>query len=265
MAQLSTIVSSILHDFIQAQHEANCYSLSLGREYGQRGRIKDFQLPNAVIGDLEFELRYAVKGEGEERNEYDIDYPQLRRFFRDISEQLARIVVTSVVSTVSSASIGADDSYDDFHQFMKKEEMLKNEFCAFLSRKIFGELVERTAEIITAEGQVDNEAVLSVIVETVRSEFLGHPDLDDLFTGKSGDALKVEAVDNLRYSLSGLMDKLLSDFNCVRKHTYPSVDVIVTADELQKLPDEAIQSIRFRITQKEMGEEIRTKGDGAAE
>lgn len=254
MAQLSTIVSSILHDFIQAQHEANCYSLSLGREYGQNGKIRDFQLPNAVIGDLEFELKYAVKGEGEEREEFEIDYPGLRRFFKEISGQLAKISVTSVVSTVSGASIGTDDGYEKFHDFMKKEETLKHEFCAFLSRKIYSGLTERAIDIISSDGNIDEEMLLGIVVEVVRSEFLQHAELEELFSGKEGDGLRIEAEDNLKHALGGLMGKLLNDFNCVRKHVYPSIDVMVTADELQKLPEEAVQCIRFRIAQREMDE-----------
>lgn len=259
MAQLSTIVSSILHDFLQAQHEANCYSLALGREYGQQGKIKDFQLPNAQIGDLELELKYAVKGEGKERDAFEINYPQLRRFFRNISEQFAKIVVTSVVATVSGAFIGAEEGYESFREFMKKEETLKNEFCAFLSRKIQGTLKERMVEVITSDGQIDTEVLLEAVAETVRSEFLEHADLNELFNGKPGGNLKKEAEENLRYALEGLLNKLLSDFNCVRKHTYPSIEVVVTAEELQKLPEEVIQSIRFRITQREMDQELRGK------
>ena len=252
MAQLSTIISSILHDFIQAQHEANNYSLSLGPDYGGGGKNKDFQLPNAVIGDLEFELKYAVKGEGEEREEYEIDYPQLRRFFRDISEQLAKISVTSVVSTVSGASIGSGDGYEKFHEFMKKEEVLKREFCAFLSRKINGTLTERAAELVGRDGTPHRDVLLKAVAETVRSEFLTHPDLDELFAGRSGEGLRAEAEEDLKYTLDSLLSKLLGDFNCVRKHNIPSVDIEVNADELQKLPEEAIQSIRFRVSQGDM-------------
>lgn len=264
MAQLSTIVSSILRDFIQAQHEANCYSLALGKEYGQHGKIKDFQLPNAVIGDLEFELRYAVKGEGKVREEYEIDYPRIRRFFKEISGQLAKMVVTSVVSTVSSASIGADDGYERFHDFMKKEDILKHEFCAFLGRKICGTLTERVAELITTDGTLDEGVLAGIVTDVARSEFLQHPDLSGLFEQKSGDSLRGEAESNLKFSLESLMVKLLDDFNGTRKRSYPSVDVIVVADELQKLPEEAIHSIRFRITQREMDEMLRGKEEEGA-
>ena len=257
MARLSTIVSSILHGFIQAQHEANCYSLSLGREYGQEGRIREFQLPNAIIGDLEFELKYAVKGEGEQQEVYDIDYPKLHRFFKEFSAQLAKISVTSIVSSVSAASIGAEDGYEHFHQFMRKEETLKREFCAFLSRKIKGMLTERTAEIIPDGRQPDEDVLLKSVDDVVRTEFLQHPDLEELFSGKAGENLKAEAEENLKHALKGLMGKLLNDFDCVRKHVYPSIEVEVTAEELKKLPEEAVQCIRFKIVQQEVNERLK--------
>ena len=46
MAQLSSVIGSILRDIVSAQHEANLYSLSLGDSYGKDGKAKDFQLPN---------------------------------------------------------------------------------------------------------------------------------------------------------------------------------------------------------------------------
>lgn len=39
MAQLSTIISSILRDMIVAQHEANMYAMSLEDVYKQNGRL----------------------------------------------------------------------------------------------------------------------------------------------------------------------------------------------------------------------------------
>ena len=48
MAQLSSVIGSILRDIVSAQHEANLYSLSLGDSYGKDGKAKDFQLPNVM-------------------------------------------------------------------------------------------------------------------------------------------------------------------------------------------------------------------------
>lgn len=52
MAQLSSVIGSILRDIISAQHEANLYSLSLSENYGKDGKVKDFQLPGVFISDI---------------------------------------------------------------------------------------------------------------------------------------------------------------------------------------------------------------------
>ena len=60
MAQLKSIIGSILRDIIYAQHEANLYTVSLGESYGKDGKAKGFDLPNIMFSDIEMELRYAV-------------------------------------------------------------------------------------------------------------------------------------------------------------------------------------------------------------
>ena len=68
MAQLSSVIGSILRDIVSAQHEANLYSLSLGDSYGKDGKAKDFQLPNVMVSDMELDLKYGVKSASESRN-----------------------------------------------------------------------------------------------------------------------------------------------------------------------------------------------------
>ncbi|MCS2253490.1 hypothetical protein NXW24_16740 [Bacteroides fragilis] len=65
MAQLSSVIGSILRDIVSAQHEANLYSLSLGDSYGKDGKAKDFQLPNVMVSDMELDLKYGVKSASE--------------------------------------------------------------------------------------------------------------------------------------------------------------------------------------------------------
>ena len=68
MAQLSSVIGSILRDIVSAQHEANLYSLSLGDSYGKDGKAKDFQLPNVMVSDMELDLKYGVKSASEVSN-----------------------------------------------------------------------------------------------------------------------------------------------------------------------------------------------------
>lgn len=44
MAQLSSVIGSILRDIVSAQHEANLYSLSLGDSYGKRRKGERFSI-----------------------------------------------------------------------------------------------------------------------------------------------------------------------------------------------------------------------------
>jgi len=74
MAQLSSVIGSILRDIVSAQHEANLYSLSLGDSYGKDGKAKDFQLPNVMVSDMELDLKYGVKSASESQQQFNIKY-----------------------------------------------------------------------------------------------------------------------------------------------------------------------------------------------
>lgn len=85
MAQLSTIISSILRDMIVAQHEANMYAISLEDVYKQNGRLEQFALPTVAVGEVELDLRYGVKSDSAQTEQYEINYPQLRKVAKQIS------------------------------------------------------------------------------------------------------------------------------------------------------------------------------------
>lgn len=90
MAQLSTIISSILRDMIVAQHEANMYAISLEDVYKQNGRLEQFALPTVAVGEVELDLRYGVKSDSAQTEQYEINYPQLRKVAKQISTNFAK-------------------------------------------------------------------------------------------------------------------------------------------------------------------------------
>ena len=100
MAQLSSVIGSILRDIISAQHEANLYSISMSESYGKDGKAKDFQLPNVVLSDMELELKYAVVGASDNEEQYNISYSRFRKFINNLCGEAASTVITSVVHHV---------------------------------------------------------------------------------------------------------------------------------------------------------------------
>ncbi len=95
MAQLSTIISSILRDMIVAQHEANMYAMSLEDLYKQNGRLEQFALPTVAVGEVELDLRYGVKSDSAQTEQYEINYPPLRKVAKQISADFCKAIIRS--------------------------------------------------------------------------------------------------------------------------------------------------------------------------
>ena len=134
MAQLSSVIGSILRDIISAQHEANLYSLSLSENYGKDGKVKDFQLPGVFISDMELELKYGVISTNENLEQFNIKYNKFRQFIKSLCEEAAKVAVTSAVSTVLESDIERDEENKMFFTRLKRETELNRSFQRFLSR-----------------------------------------------------------------------------------------------------------------------------------
>lgn len=75
MAQLQSIISSVLRDVLVAQHEANIYSMSLCESYRKDGHTELFPLPAIAIGEMELEIRYGIKAVAAQSIQFEINYP----------------------------------------------------------------------------------------------------------------------------------------------------------------------------------------------
>ena len=121
MAQLSSVIGSILRDIISAQHEANLYSLALSESYGKDGKVKDFQLPNVMVSDMELELKYGVKDASDSQQQFNIKYNKFRQFLNELCEETAKVVISSIVSTIMTSDIEGKEGEKHFFERLKKE------------------------------------------------------------------------------------------------------------------------------------------------
>lgn len=249
MAQLSSVIGSILRDIISAQHEANLYSISLNEAYGKDGKAKDFQLPNVMLSDMELELKYAVVGTSDNREQYNISYSRFRKFINSLCGEAADVVITSVVSAILSSSIQREEEDKRFFYHLRQEEELRRRFHSFLSRNMRKAFTYNLYESIDGKtGEVQTETVCTRLMEVVRAKFLNDTDLDKLFKDTDGKALKQEADDTARTAIDGLVRKITQDANFKRVKTFPELDVAVTADELEKYPEEAIHCFKLKFS-----------------
>lgn len=249
MAQLSSVIGSILRDIISAQHEANLYSLSFGDSYGKDGKAKDFQLPNVMVSDMELELKYGVKSASESQQQFNIKYDKFRQFLKELCEQTARVAISSAVSTVLTSDIARDEADKRFFERLKQEHKLHQEFCAFLSRNMRNSFRSNLYDAVdTGNGTVRKEVVTGRLMDVIRKKFLYDIDLDTLFTGEDGEKLRDTAEKNIAKAIDTIVGKLSLNANFKRLHSFPQLDVAITADELMNMPEEAIHSFKIKFS-----------------
>ena len=209
MAQLSTIISSLLRDMIVAQHEANMYAMSLEDVYKQIGRLEQFALPTVAVGEVELDLRYGVKSDSAQTEQYEINYPQLRKVAKQVSKDYADEIVKSTLpvlqalfpdeGTNSSTKVLANFAVDD---------NLKRKYKAFLSRKILKAMQLSFTSLIKDDGRINEKVLLECILSVCDDKLLGHEDLQVLFNRPSGEETRKEIRKNLETFLKDMMPKI---------------------------------------------------------
>lgn len=249
MAQLNSIIGSILRDIISAQHEANLYSYSLSESYGKEGKVKDFQLPGVVISDMELELKYGVLRTDENQEQCNIRYGKLRQFIRNLCPQAAQTAITAAVSDVLVKDITRPTELKGFFQELQQHSEVYKQFLSFLTRNMNNAFTGNLYETVDKDsGELLAEAVLDKLMEVIRKRFLYDTDLDLLFDGSDGRQLREHITGGIRTALDGLVRQEAKDENFKRSKTFPQLDVAVTADELAQMPEEAIHSFKLKFT-----------------
>lgn len=239
MAQFNTLVGSILQDMIRAQHEANLYSLGLKNQYGQDAQLR---VPGAVLTQMEIELKYAFHKTDVKRTERQTDLKALKKYLGELAEQLAKIAITNVTSTASNAE-DQEPEPEALNLLFEQEAELNRGFGAFLARKIGETLAKNAAQMTGDNGTIDKEAIMQSVMGVVENHLLDNHDLATLFAGD----LRQRAQTNLAQTLRILIEKRTKDYNFMRTETFNSAEIIVTADELKKLPAGAIHTMRVSL------------------
>lgn len=249
MAQLSSVIGSILRDIISAQHEANLYSLSLSESYGKDGKVKDFQLPGVFISDMELDLKYGVLSSDENQEQFNIKFNKFRRFVRTLCAEAVKVAIASVTSTVLGSDIEREDEDKEFFYRLKRDKELYKEFRSFLFQNMRHSFTTGLHEAVDSKtGEVNTDVVVRKLMDVVSKKFLEDDDLDDLFDGRDGKELKQQAEDNVREALEDLVQKSAEGNNFKRVKVFPRLDVAVTADEIAGMPEDAIHTFKLKFS-----------------
>lgn len=249
MAQLKSVIGSILRDIISAQHEANLYSLALSDTYGKDGQATDFQLPNVMVSDMELELKYAVKSASESQQHFNIMYDKFRQFLKELAAEVAKVAITSVSFTVINSKNDRKEIDMHFFNRLQQEEHLQREFQSFIGRNLRNAFRNNLYDAVdSTNGMAKVDVLINKFMDVIRKKFLYDSDLSTLFVGEDGMALRKEADENVVNAITGLVEQLAKDVNFKSLKSFPQLDVAITSDELVSMPEEAIHSFKLKIS-----------------
>ncbi|MBQ0048493.1 MAG: hypothetical protein KBT33_13480 [Prevotellaceae bacterium] len=249
MAQLHSIIGSILRDIIAAQHEANLYSCSLSESYGKEGKTRDFQLPGVIISDMELELKYGVNSSEENRDHFNLKLGKTRAFIREICHGCAKIALLSSVATVLDKDTTRPIEQKSFFVNVRNNSDVNRQFLTFLSRNMSNAFNGSIKDIVNQDtGELLTDKVCEKIMTTLKKKFYYDTDLDGLFEGSDGEALRNRLITEVTTLIQAKITFDAQDENFKSKRSFPQLDVAITSDELMKLPEEAIHSFKLKFS-----------------
>lgn len=254
MAQLSKILGSILRDMVSAQHEANMYALKLSNAYRDQNQATTLRPPAVCLGEVELMLHCGFTGEPIVGEDYELDHTAVLRTIKDLSSQLSEVIISSILSTIVQ-NMDSDSETEGSIARLNREKTLKRNFIVYLGRKLTSYLQGHRADFLAWDGSIDADILLEDTLFISDGEFLSHPDLESVFANDVSGELNTKVKDNLHADLKMLLPRLLKDINLGRPKKYSSMDIMVSSEELSKLPDECIQTFRLKISPRDLPSE----------
>lgn len=173
------------------------------------------------------------------------------RTIQELSSAISEVIVTCILSTIAQHK-GDNSQGEGPIARLNKEKTLRRNFIAFLGRKLYGYLKGHRAEFIALDGSIDYEMLQESILFVTDDKFLSHSDLEDVFIDDTSGELRKTIRENLQANIQIMLPRLLKDVQIGRPGKYTSMDVTVSSEELSKLPDECIHTLRMKISPRDL-------------
>lgn len=253
MAQLNSIIGSILRDMVLAQHQANMYAASLAGLYSRNGALQRFPLPCIALGELEIDIHYGIDGKDatSDNAQYEINYPELRKNLRSFANTCAAVMLSTAMNTLQKLFPVESNIGDNPLAQFEADTILKGKYESFLSRKLLGSLRSEFTEIINIQKcALNKQAVKETVMNVGKAEIVNHKDLAELLALQQGSKEKLEQ--SIETAIDSSLDAALQDANIKRKRLMPSAEVTVSSEELAKLPSDSIQHMRLKLSPRDM-------------
>lgn len=257
MSELNSIVQAILSDLTKAQHATNRYAARLSRQYQRDSALHGLSVPNVILDEVEFDLRFAV-----------IDKPMAEAeiaaaktnhsttWIRETARDLTMIAANNIAERLENQDPGTAE--DDAQ---KKTRLVIQQ--AITSPKVWNELiphvvpifeialVQRPTGVVVGgdDGEVDAKETRSAAIEWADHtahrivDAIGLAICDDLKLANFSFSPNLE-LEKLEERLVEIFDEIASNETEILR--IPSLDVVVDAPSLLDMGKDVVQTLRFK-------------------
>jgi hypothetical protein len=243
MAQLHHLIGAILRDIAQGRVTSDLYSREVSRYYEQDSLLRLFPIPRTEIKEVEIDLKFAIA-------EIDIDPDrtedrgaQFSGIFERYSDTFTAVVFEKMFAT--SKKNTAWQNFVIGFDIPENRLNLKTEIVNYFELNK-DKLIEEEITNNQSGGTDTNLALKKVdtlngLKETLEKVLYSQLDLSAV--PKGGDALSA-AKQSINKEIQAQIELLGNEIEYVEAAEYKA-EVLVTADELQKISSEGISSIKI--------------------
>ena len=226
MPNLRDLIEAVLEDVEDAQHAANVHAAELARRYRDNAILAYFPAPNAVVRELEVDLRF---GSGELTSA-----PRSARF--EWSRSAMRRYALPMTAAVLAA-ISADAKDAELAERLRSEPFLSD---------VVARVAERLASALEAEpskGMRPADAARAA-AETLSAVLLSSPEL----AAALGPAGLEAALESTRREWQSSMDGLARAVSTRDTHyEAPELPVNPSLSALGEVPPQAVHAVKIKV------------------
>lgn len=240
---LSQIVGTILTDLTAAQDAANEYSSKLGLKYktyaDHPNAISDFDVPNAVLKEIELNLSFVVNDIKSEKGSVDLE--NVTEFFNTFAHEAVQKAINKLTEFIDRSKTLAENptTWDTITANLKSQD-----FIHYLIDQVMGSLLENKTQLISSEGILNRDEFVKLVSNLLNQFLLNNDDIKSaLGTGTRANSL---INNNFQQMVSTLHDEIMSDSSTLQATNYSRLDVLVSPEQLQSVSPNLISSIKIK-------------------
>ena len=117
-----------------------------------------------------------------------------------------------------------------------------------ISKSIQRAIQKEYTAIIQDDGSVNEKTLARIVLSVGEDSLLNHGDIREMLDQNVNGEYDEKVKAAMRTAVEQGLPALLQDVNVKRKRLMPSIDVCVSSEELAKLPEDAIHTLRFKVS-----------------